>query len=84
MSLTVQYPYLESAITGRISMDTATDSEGNQPSSLLDTGSTKSNDDRKELDKLRSVVMDREGLILGIFELLRRVPRCVNCRRTKC
>jgi hypothetical protein len=29
----------------------------------------------KELDKLRSAVMDRDGLIAGVFELLRRVPR---------
>ncbi|RSH82676.1 uncharacterized protein EHS24_007670 [Apiotrichum porosum] len=68
-----QYPYLESAITGRVSMD---DAEGGLGSSLLDTGSASdSNTDQEQLAKLRAVVLDREGLLLGIFELLRRVPR---------
>jgi len=67
-----QYPYLESAITGRVSMD---DNDGDRPSSLLDTGKADGNVDSDELKKLRTAVADREGLILGIFELLRTVPR---------
>lgn len=48
--------------------DSITDNPSN---SLLD----ESDSAAKELDKLRSAVMDREGLIAGVFELLRRVPR---------
>ncbi|BEI89605.1 uncharacterized protein CcaverHIS019_0209670 [Cutaneotrichosporon cavernicola] len=63
------YPYLESAITGRVSME---DSINENPSSSL---LGESDSAAQELDKLRSAVMDRDGLIAGVFELLRRVPR---------
>ncbi|KLT43520.1 putative mitochondrion protein [Cutaneotrichosporon oleaginosum] len=63
------YPYLESAITGRVSMEDSINE--NPTSSLLG----ESDSAAKELDKLRSAVMDRDGLIAGVFELLRRVPR---------
>jgi aarF domain-containing kinase len=52
------------------------DTDGDRPSSLLDAGTgVAGNPDGDQLKKLRTVVMDREGLILGIFELLRTVPR---------
>lgn len=38
-------------------------------SSLLDTGS------EDNVRKLRNAMMEREGLVLSIFELLRTVPR---------
>ena len=69
------YPILESAITGRINMsDPSNEPEtsfGRRPSSLLDS----KNMDDKELAKLRSAMMEREGLIVSIFELLRSLPR---------
>lgn len=43
----------------------------NPANSLLDASESAG----KELDKLRAAVTDREGLIAGVFELLRRVPR---------
>jgi aarF domain-containing kinase len=55
------YPILESAITGQTSLG---------KSALLDSGGT-------DVNKLRSAMMEREGLILDIFELLRVVPRWV-------
>jgi aarF domain-containing kinase len=55
---------LETAITGRVNLDQKADS-------LL---ANKKMDDN-ELKKLRAAVMEREGLILEIFELLRRVPK---------
>jgi aarF domain-containing kinase len=60
------YPILESAITGQMNMAEAGDGG---PSSLLDSGS----DDN--VRKLRNAMMEREGLVLSIFELLRTVPR---------
>lgn len=67
-----KYPILESAITGRINIDDAAlESRSGRPSSLLDSAKM----DDKELSKLRLAVMEREGLVAQIFELLRRVPR---------
>ena len=65
-----QYPILESAITGRINVaDMSPDSS--RPSSLLSQNTMTS----EELGKLRNAMLEREGLIVEIFELLRRVPR---------
>lgn len=54
------YPILESAITGQVNLGDS--------SALLDSGGT-------QIEKLRGAMMEREGLILEIFELLRVVPR---------
>jgi aarF domain-containing kinase len=61
------YPILESAITGQMNMAEA--GSGTGPASLLESGS----DDH--VRKLRKAMMEQEGLILSIFELLRTVPR---------
>ncbi|RXK39195.1 Atypical/ABC1/ABC1-B protein kinase [Tremella mesenterica] len=66
------YPVLESAITGRLNLsDPTTPDPSSRPSSLLDERSM----DDKEIAKLRNAMMEREGLIMEIFELLRTVPR---------
>ncbi|TXT16077.1 hypothetical protein VHUM_00580 [Vanrija humicola] len=62
------YPYLESAITGRISMDS---DEEDARSSLLDEQESIS----KHQKQLQKAIMDREGVVADIFELLRTVPR---------
>ena len=76
----LQYPILESAITGRINMADGANLDGSsvigRPSSLLDTRHM----DDKEVAKLRNAMMEREGLIVSIFELLRTVPRYVGSR----
>ena len=68
-----EYPILESAITGRINMADASQSDNisGRPSSLLD----EANMDVKDLNRLRNAMLEREGLIPAIFELLRNVPR---------
>jgi aarF domain-containing kinase len=72
MSHSLQYPILESAITGRIGVeDVIADNGDHRPSSLLDSAKM----DDNELSKLRTAVMEREGLIVSIFELLRIIPR---------
>ena len=63
------YPILESAITGQVNMAEAETKGGDRPKSLLDSGS------EDNVRKLRNAMMEREGLILSIFELLRTVPR---------
>ncbi|WVR04771.1 hypothetical protein IAU60_001783 [Kwoniella sp. DSM 27419] len=69
------YPFLESAITGQINMSDATNDptygSGVRPTSLLESGSM--NDD--QVGKLRAAMMERDDLIVSIFELLRTVPR---------
>lgn len=68
-----QYPFLESAITGRVSMEEGhhTGEEGQGPRSLLEGAESGS----KEVAKLRAAAMDTEGLLAGIFQMLRTVPR---------
>jgi aarF domain-containing kinase len=51
--------------------DAAMEQPTGRPSSLLDTAKM----DDKELSKLRNAVMEREGLVVSIFELLRTVPK---------
>ncbi|KAL7422830.1 hypothetical protein Q5752_002126 [Cryptotrichosporon argae] len=79
------YPILESAITGRIGVTdlsavgspnageapSSSDGKPMRQGSLLDGGAM-SND---EVERLRVAMMEREGLIVSIFELLRTVPR---------
>ncbi|OCF33849.1 Atypical/ABC1/ABC1-B protein kinase [Kwoniella heveanensis BCC8398] len=69
------YPFLESAITGQINMSDETNDptygSGVRPTSLLESGSM--NDD--QVGKLRAAMMERDDLIISIFELLRTVPR---------
>lgn len=68
-SLPWQYPILESAITGRINMAEA--AEAGRPSSLLDNANMTDAD----VARLRNAMLEREGLIASIFELLRTVPK---------
>ncbi|ODN79431.1 hypothetical protein L202_03415 [Cryptococcus amylolentus CBS 6039] len=69
------YPILESAITGQINMadDTNTHDSANdpRPKSLLDAKTF----DKDQIKKLRQAMLEKEGLIASIFELLRVVPR---------
>lgn len=70
-----QYPFLESAITGRVSMEEGhhRGEDGQGPRSLLEGAESGS----KEVAKLRAAAMDTEGLLAGIFQMLRTVPRYV-------
>ncbi|WFD19835.1 hypothetical protein MCAP1_002075 [Malassezia caprae] len=74
------YPVLESAITGRSGLE---GSDENNPkgvqgrermSSLLDldTGSQLS---KEEQEHIRKTVLEKEGILVNVMELLRRVPR---------
>ena len=74
------YPVLESAITGRSGLE---GSDNNNPSgvkgrprksSLLDLDTNTSISD-EEKDHIRKTVLEKEGLLLDVMELLRRVPR---------
>ncbi len=50
------------------------DTPGQRPNSLLDESRMGSND----IDALRKAMMEREGLLADVFELLRTVPKCVT------
>lgn len=62
---------MESAITGRMNMAEPSPTDEGRPTSLLE----QKNMDDKELSKLRNAMLEREGLIVSIFELLRTVPK---------
>ncbi|SHO78262.1 Similar to S.cerevisiae protein MCP2 (Mitochondrial protein of unknown function involved in lipid homeostasis) [Malassezia sympodialis ATCC 42132] len=74
------YPVLESAITGRSGLE---GSDENNPrgiqgrermSSLLDLDSSVTMS-KEEQEHIRKTVMEKEGILLNVMELLRRVPR---------
>ncbi|WWD07443.1 hypothetical protein V865_005542 [Kwoniella europaea PYCC6329] len=71
------YPFLESAITGQINMADETNDptygSGSRPTSLLELGTGSMSDD--QVGKLRAAMMERDDLIVSIFELLRTVPK---------
>nr|XP_019046934.1 Atypical/ABC1/ABC1-B protein kinase [Kwoniella bestiolae CBS 10118]OCF25864.1 Atypical/ABC1/ABC1-B protein kinase [Kwoniella bestiolae CBS 10118] len=71
------YPFLESAITGQINMADETNDpsygSGNRPTSLLELGTGSMTDN--QVNKLRAAMMERDDLIVSIFELLRTVPK---------
>jgi len=76
------YPVLESAITGRSGLEGSdnknpTGVKGKQrKSSLLDLdSSSRLSDDEK--DHIRKTVMEKEGLLVDVMALLRRVPRAM-------
>jgi aarF domain-containing kinase len=71
-----QYPIFESAITGRAGLEGTWD-EGDtsgtpqRPRTLLELVPQT----EFELEKIREAVLYQEGIIVSIFDLLRRVPR---------
>lgn len=76
------YPVLESAITGRSGLE---GSDAKNPhgvkgrqrkSSLLDLDSESHVSD-EEKEHIRKTVMEKEGLLVDVMELLRRVPRAM-------
>ncbi|KAH8119414.1 ABC1-domain-containing protein [Phellopilus nigrolimitatus] len=72
------YPVFETAITGRAGLegtwDTDESSSGTKrPSSLVDLMPQ----NEQEREAIRNAVVQREGLLLSVFDLLRRVPRRV-------
>ncbi|TDL26259.1 ABC1-domain-containing protein [Rickenella mellea] len=71
------YPVFESAITGRAGLE-GTWEEGEatplkRPSSMVDMMPQS----EQEMEAIRNAVIQREGLLVSVFDLLRRVPRRV-------
>ncbi|KAA1474282.1 ABC1-domain-containing protein [Dentipellis sp. KUC8613] len=72
------YPVFEAALTGRASMEEIPDEEEVQSafrraSSMLDMMPQS----EEEMEAIRNAVITREGLLLSVFDVLRRVPRRV-------
>lgn len=61
------YPIFEAAITGRAAMDTATAGKG----SIMDLGKQT----KEEGHRIRTAIVQQEGILSSLFDLLRRVPR---------
>ncbi|OCH84899.1 ABC1-domain-containing protein [Obba rivulosa] len=72
------YPVFEAAITGRAALEGSWDdvdspSGGPRATSLIEISSQT----EQELEAIRNAVVQREGLLLSVFDVLRRVPRRV-------
>lgn len=79
----IQYPVFEAAITGRAALegtwedDPPTEDRNPSPfkraSSMIDMMPQS----EEEMEAIRHAVVNREGLLLSVFDVLRRVPRRV-------
>ncbi|KAH7909330.1 ABC1-domain-containing protein [Hygrophoropsis aurantiaca] len=73
------YPVFEAAITGRAALkgtweeDTDSEITFKRASSMIDMMPQT----EEEMEAIRSAVINREGLLLSVFDVLRRVPRRV-------
>lgn len=68
------YPVFQTAITGRIGLqDAGNDLQIERPGSMVDMLPQTA----EELDLIRKAVMEREGVLQSVFDVLRRVPRRV-------
>lgn len=71
------YPVFEAALTGRAALESAWDSEELNGDTISRGCSIASMDkqSREEVEAIQKAVAKKEGLILSIFDVLRRVPR---------
>ena len=74
----VQYPVFEAAITGRAALEGSWDdfaeAQGmSRGKSMIDLSAQT----EAELEAIRNAVVQKEGLLLSVFDVLRRVPRRV-------
>lgn len=69
----MKYPVFQTAITGRIGLnDVSTDDDG-RPGSMIEMLPQTA----EELEVIRNAVLQREGVLQSVFDVLRRVPRRV-------
>lgn len=77
----MQYPVFEAAITGRAALENSGDDlelEANgqritRGTSMIDLSAQT----EEEMEAIRNAVVQKEGLLLSVFDVLRRVPRRV-------
>ncbi|PPQ67319.1 hypothetical protein CVT25_005903 [Psilocybe cyanescens] len=71
------YPVFEAALTGRVALEGSWDEQDDisfqRASSLIDM--VPQTDEEK--DAIRNAVMQKEGILLSVFDVLRRIPRRV-------
>ncbi|KDR75880.1 hypothetical protein GALMADRAFT_248622 [Galerina marginata CBS 339.88] len=71
------YPVFEAAITGRVALEGSWEEEHsgslNRASSMIDIVPQTD----QEKDAIRNAVMQKEGVLLSVFDVLRRIPRRV-------
>ncbi len=77
-----QYPVFEAAITGRAVLEETASSMGDDPAAAINFKRGRSMIDltsqsNEELEAIRNAVVQREGLLLDVFDVLRRVPKRV-------
>lgn len=78
-----QYPVFEAALTGRAALEGTWDDENSgdaQPESTYQRASGMIDmmpQSEEEMEAIRNAVINREGLLLSVFDVLRRVPRRV-------
>ncbi|KAH9485382.1 ABC1 family protein MCP2-like protein [Psilocybe cubensis] len=71
------YPVFEAALTGRVALEGSWDEQNDvsfqRASSLIDMVPQT----EEEKDAIRAAVMQKEGVLLSVFDVLRRIPRRV-------
>ncbi|KAI0766836.1 ABC1-domain-containing protein [Trametes elegans] len=69
------YPVFEAAITGRAALESTWEDEGGapRPKSMIDLSAQT----EEEMEAIRKAVVQKEGLLMSVFDVLRRVPRRV-------
>ncbi|KAH9176783.1 ABC1-domain-containing protein [Lactarius sanguifluus] len=74
-----QYPIFEAALTGRATMEDAPRRDNENKSSFQRASSMLEQlpQTDQEVEALRNAVMTKEGLLLSVFDILRKVPRRV-------
>ncbi|KAH8993315.1 ABC1-domain-containing protein, partial [Lactarius hatsudake] len=77
--LLAQYPIFEAALTGRATMEDAPRRDNENKSSFQRASSMLEQlpQTDQEVEALRNAVMTKEGLLLSVFDILRKVPRRV-------
>ncbi|EKM54443.1 uncharacterized protein PHACADRAFT_258292 [Phanerochaete carnosa HHB-10118-sp] len=74
------YPVFEAAITGRATLETDPENDETDPEAGFKRGNSMidlNKQTEEEIEVIRNAVVQREGLLLDVFDVLRRVPRRV-------
>ncbi|KAL0576652.1 hypothetical protein V5O48_005312, partial [Marasmius crinis-equi] len=74
----IQYPVFEAAITGRAALEGTWDTDGGGDTYKKASGMlAAAAQSQEEVEAMRYAVVNRKGLLVSVFDVLRRVPRRV-------
>jgi len=75
----MQYPVFEAALTGRAALEGSWDEDALDGSTFTRASSIAELDKQtpEELEAIRNAVAKQDGLLISVFDVLRRIPRRV-------